>query len=214
MGSDISKVPSHIIKHTIDNDFCYSSSVHRIHPEKKGFRVLGIAESFRRPVKKSVLVGAVMRKDLIIDGVVTGSATIEGDDATDSVVNMINGLRRNDINCIMLGGLIISMYNIIDSNQILLRTGIPVIAVTYNESKGIEQILINRFHPNANTKLDSYSGLGQRREVTLRTGSSVYVRFVGLSLKHAILILNSFTLQGSIPEPIRVAKLMARAYLS
>lgn len=214
MGSDISKVPSHIIKHTIDNDFSYSSFVHRIHPEKKGFRVLGIAESFRRPVKKSVLAGPVMRKDLVIDGVVTGSATIEGDDATDSVVNMINGLRRSDINCIMLGGLIISMYNIIDSNQILLRTGIPVIAVTYNESKGIEQILINRFHPNANTKLDSYSGLGQRREVTLHTGSSVFVRFVGLSLKHAILILNSFTLQGSIPEPIRVAKLMARAYLS
>jgi endonuclease V-like protein UPF0215 family len=32
-----------------------------------------------------------------------------------------------------------------------------------------------------------------------------------LSLLNSIIILNHFTLQGSIPEPVRVAKLIARA---
>jgi endonuclease V-like protein UPF0215 family len=39
----------------------------------------------------------------------------------------------------------------------------------------------------------------------------VFVRQWGLNLLKSIIILNHFTLQGSIPEPIRIAKLIARA---
>jgi uncharacterized protein len=39
----------------------------------------------------------------------------------------------------------------------------------------------------------------------------LYIRYWGLSLKGALNTLNAFTLQGSVPEPIRVAKLLARA---
>ncbi|MEM2955934.1 MAG: DUF99 family protein, partial [Nitrososphaerales archaeon] len=87
----------------------------RIHVEKKGVRALGIAESFRKSQnKRSVLAGVVMRSDLIIDGFIFGSAEIGGDDATDEIVGMFQRLNRNDINVIMLGGSVISMYNIID----------------------------------------------------------------------------------------------------
>src|ERR687893_473013 len=61
---------------------------HRVHPEKKGIRVLGIAESFKKFAKKSILAGVVMRRDLIIDGMAYGTATIEGDDATNSIISM------------------------------------------------------------------------------------------------------------------------------
>jgi endonuclease V-like protein UPF0215 family len=40
-----------------------------LHVNKKGIRVLGIAESFKRGEEKSVLAGVVMRSDNIIDGV-------------------------------------------------------------------------------------------------------------------------------------------------
>ena len=55
-----------------------------------------------------------MRRDLIIDGMAYGTATIEGDDATNSIISMYRSLARDDINCILLDGLVISMYNIID----------------------------------------------------------------------------------------------------
>ncbi len=39
------------------------------------------------------------------------------------------------------------------------------------------------------------------------------MRVKGLDIEDARRIINKFLLQGSIPEPIRVAKLIARAFL-
>ena len=89
----------------------------KFHTEKKGIRVLGIAESFKKTRTCSTLAGIVMRRDLIIDGMVFGNATIEGNDSTQNILSMYRSLKRNDINCIMLDGLIISMYNIIDGKE-------------------------------------------------------------------------------------------------
>jgi len=83
----------------------------KIRLEKKGIRALGICESFRANSIKSVLSGVVMRSDLIIDGFVFGSATLEGDDATDSILDMYRRLNRNDINVIIICGAVISLYN-------------------------------------------------------------------------------------------------------
>ncbi|MDW8000016.1 MAG: DUF99 family protein, partial [Candidatus Nitrosocaldus sp.] len=90
----------------------------RLHLEKKAIRALGIAESFRKGTSKAVLAGVVMRSDLVIDGVALSSTTVRGDDATDAVINLYRGLNRNDVNLIMLGGVVISMYNIIDLDRV------------------------------------------------------------------------------------------------
>ena len=89
----------------------------RFHSEKKGIRVLGIAESFGKTSACSTLAGIVMRRDMIIDGMVFGNAPIEGNDSTQNIMSMYRSLKRNDINCIMLDGLVISMYNIIDGED-------------------------------------------------------------------------------------------------
>jgi endonuclease V-like protein UPF0215 family len=183
----------------------------RVHSEKKGIRVLGIAESFKKSGKKSTLAGIVMRRDLIIDGMAFGSATIEGDDATDSIISMHRSLARDDINCILLDGLVISMYNIIDGEKVAAETGLPLIAITFEDSKGLEGSIRHHFD-NWQSKLDQYQKLGKRERVALKTGKNLFIRYWGLSQKRAIAILNSFTLQGSVPEPIRVAKLAARSH--
>jgi endonuclease V-like protein UPF0215 family len=48
----------------------------------------------------------------------------------------------------------------------------------------------------------------------LRTGFRVYARLASISEKEAGDVLDSFTLQGGLPEPVRVAKLLARAEYS
>ena len=179
--------------------------------EKKGLRVFAVAESFRKFNIKSTLAGVVMRRDLIIDGAIFGTATLGGSDSTENILCMFKSLKRDDINCIMLGGLIISMYNIIDAQLIQNETGLPVIGITFEDSKGIESNIRYHFADSFQLKLDQYAKLGKRDQVTLKTGKSLFIRYWGLSPKTAIRILNSFTLQGSIPEPIRIAKLVARA---
>jgi endonuclease V-like protein UPF0215 family len=183
----------------------------RVHPEKKGIRVLGIAESFKKSSKKSTLAGVVMRRDLIIDGMAYASATIGGDDATNSIISMHRSFGRDDINCILLDGLVISMYNIIDGEQVAGETGLPLIAITFEDSKGLEGSIKHHFD-DWNDKLVQYQKLGLRQRVTLNTGKNLFIRYWRVSQRSAVTILNSFTLQGSIPEPIRVAKLAARSY--
>ena len=183
----------------------------RIHPEKKGIRVLGIAESFKRYTKKSILAGVVMRRDLIIDGMAYGTATMEGDDATDSIISMYRLLARDDVNCILLDGLVISMYNIIDGEQVAAETGLPVIAITFEDSQGLENSIKQHFD-DWQDKLARYQKLGRRERLTLKTGKNLFIRCWGVNQRRAAAILNAFTLQGSFPEPIRVAKLAARSY--
>ena len=183
----------------------------RVHTEKKGIRVLGVAESFKKSGKWSTLAGVVMRRDLVIDGVTLGSATIEGDDATDNIILMHRSLARDDINCILLDGLVISMYNIVDGEKVQEETRLPVVAITFEDSKGLEGSIKSHFG-DSQGKLEKYKRLGKREKVTLKTGKNLFIRYWGLNQKRAVAILNSFTLQGSVPEPIRVAKLVARSH--
>ncbi|MGB5089772.1 MAG: DUF99 family protein, partial [Nitrososphaeraceae archaeon] len=70
----------------------------RIHYSKKGIRVLAIAESFERHDKKSILAGIVMRRDLVVDGIIYTDTIVGGNDSTDKVLSMVDRLGRNDIN--------------------------------------------------------------------------------------------------------------------
>jgi hypothetical protein len=92
-------------------------------PYKPGFRVLGIAESFN-PERwdRSFLAGVVMRADMVVDGFAIGECTVGGMDSTDAVVEMYRGLGREDINLVMLGGCIISLFNIVDLPRVSEET--------------------------------------------------------------------------------------------
>jgi endonuclease V-like protein UPF0215 family len=102
------------------------------------------------------------------------------------------------------------MYNIINGEQIVRKTGIPVVAITFEDSKGLEGNIKRRFH-DSQSKLEQYEKLGQREQITLKTGKYLFIRYWEMNNRKAVAILNSFTLQGSVPEPVRVAKLVARA---
>ena len=185
----------------------------RLHLNKPGIRALGVAESFRQGQKRSVLAGVVMRSDLVIDGVALGRTKVGGDDATSSIVSLYRKFGRNDVNLIMVSGAILSLYNIIDVDELSARTKLPVVCLTYKETAGIEGSIRRHFPEGAELKLQAYRRLGRRTRVKLGTGKRVFVRSAGIESGELRRALNSFTLQGSIPEPVRVAKLLARAAL-
>jgi endonuclease V-like protein UPF0215 family len=187
--------------------------MNHIHLEKKGLRGLAIAESFKQGDSFSRLAGVVIRRDFIIDGFVFGKCTVEGDDATDAILDMYSRLNRDDISYIIISGLVISMYNIIDIKKIWERTKIPVIGVTYEESGGIEDAIRHHFPNSYEAKLEQYSKLGKRTEITLQTGYKLYLRNEGCLFEEAKKFLDLLTVQGSISEPVKVAQLLAKASL-
>ena len=181
--------------------------------EKKGLRGLAIAESFRETDLKSKLAGVVMRRDFVIDGFVFGSATIEGDDATDIIISMYEKLDRNDISFVLVSGLIISMYNIVDMKKLWKKIKMPIIGVTYEESDGIEGAIRHHFPNSYEPKIEQYQNLGTRTKMSLHTKHDIYLRVEGCDMKEAKKLLDAFTLQGAIPEPLRVAQILAKAEL-
>jgi len=182
----------------------------RVHANKRAIRALGVAESFRRPDRISVLAGVVMRSDLVIDGFAFGEATVEGDDATRSILRLYRRLRRDDVNLLVLSGCIISLYNVVDVDALATESGLPVIALTYRESAGIEGAIRHHFH-DGEERVAQYSKLGPRVSIALHTGYRVFARLSAISEADAGRVLDSFTLQGGVPEPVRVAKLLAHA---
>lgn len=158
------------------------------------------------------MAGVVMRSDLVIDGVSLTRVTVGGMDATEGVIKIYKQLQRSDINLLMLNGCIIAWYNIVDLGHIYDVLKIPLICVTYRESEGIEEIL-KKFN-DADERIRVYRKNGERTPIKLKTGHKVYIRYYGLREREARVVLNRFTLSGSVPEPLRVAKLIARSVLN
>ena len=184
-----------------------------LHLEKRGIRVLGIAESFRKNQQYSTLAGVVMRSDLVIDGFARSRLRVSGSDATHSTVDMFTGMKRNDINAIMFSGSVLSVYNVLDIDEIFRRLKVPVVALSFKKSKSDLALNIRAlFSPKeAKEKIRLLEKLGSATKLNLETGYAVFVRTAGMTDSVARNLLNKFTLQGSVPEPVRVARLLAKA---
>lgn len=182
-----------------------------MHLQKKGLRALGVAESYYGR-SRSALAGVVMRKDLRIDGFVAGEVTVGGTDATDVIIRMVEALDRRDINVILLSGCVIAWFNIIEIDHLAAATGLPVICVTYEESEGLDDDIRHHF-PDDEERLAAYRRLGERVPVALHTKQTVFIRASGISPPDAARFCNDLTLDGKVPEPLRVARLLARQVL-
>jgi len=184
-----------------------------LHLEKPGLHGLAISESFSQDSKKSVLSGIVMSTDLVIDGFVFDHSTVGGDDATDVILSMYERLGRPDVSFLLISGLVISLYNIVNVKRISEKIGLPVIGVTYKDSDGIEDAIRHHFPESYESKLAEYSDIGSREKITLHTSHDLYIRNEGCTVLEAKQLLDKITLHGSFPEPLRIAQMLASTLL-
>ncbi len=182
---------------------------------KAGIRGLGIAESFERRSARSFLAAVVVRGDRVVDGMALGGATVWGTDATDSILEMCARLARPDVRYALISGPVMSMYNVADIRRIHGALGVPVVSVGRGAPRGAPldrgAMAGRRFPGGAAGRIAAYRALGERRRVGLRTSGEVSVRAAGCTSGEARRLLDSVTLQGAAPEPIRLARLLARA---
>jgi endonuclease V-like protein UPF0215 family len=124
---------------------------------------------------------------------------------------MIHDLDRKDINIVLLSGCVIAWFNILDPGRIADESGIPVICVTYEESDGLLDDIRHHF-PGDEERLKAYLRLGERVPVDLGGDRTIYLRAAGIRSPDASRFCSDFTLEGKIPEPLRVARLCARQF--
>lgn len=179
---------------------------------EKYSKILGIAESFVKGLsEKSILVGVVMKADMGIDDLVVARVTVGGMDSTEKIIMMYKELDRDDINVLILNGCVISWYNVIDLNRVAEETSLPIICITYDTSEGLEKYFIELFPEDWEKRVEIYHKNKARIPFKLDTGYKIYIRFIGMNFEKAKRIINKYTWHGSISEPLRVARLIARS---
>ena len=173
---------------------------------KKEIRVIGIDDSpFKKFKKGKVLViGTIFRGGAWCDGILSTKVSIDGKDSTKKLVEMINKCRfKPQLRCILLDGIALGGFNIIDIKELNKKTKIPVMVVIrrYPDFKKIEETLkkINKGH--------KYKLIEKAGPVT-KIGE-IFVQLSGLTLEQAKSILKITCTRSLIPEPIRVAHLIA-----
>ncbi|WP_248897741.1 DUF99 family protein [Haloplanus halobius] len=178
---------------------------------KSGARALGVAESFARRDDGSTLCGAVVRADRTADGFAFGTCTIGGTDATDAIASLYTTADRADVQYLLLAGIAPAWYNVVDLHGLHAAVDRPVLSVSFETSPGLEPALREQFSGSAlQERLQRYRAQPPRHELDVG-GETVYVRGVGTDPEHAAEVVRGFTVDGGRPEPLRVARLAARA---
>jgi len=181
---------------------------------KPGRRALGVAESYRGTDDagaRSTLAGVVVRADRSVDDLVFAECTVGGTDATEALVDAWRRLDREDTSYLFLSGVALAWYNVVDVERLAAAVDRPVIAVTYEDGHGLGDGIADAFDGGARERrLATYESLPPRRRLEDVGEGPLHVRSAGIDPGEADHVLAAFT-HDRRPEPVRVAKLAARA---
>ena len=175
-----------------------------------GGRVLGVAESHGGGTR-STIAGAVVRPDRVLDGLAFSTISHGGTDSTDRIASLVADLGREDAQATLLAGVALAWFNLVDLAALADRTDRPVVAVSFETSPGLEPALREQFTGDAlATRLAAYERLPERRPVAVN-GETLFVRSVDCDDATAVDLVRRHTPEGGRPEPLRLARLAARA---
>ncbi len=180
---------------------------------KSEIRVLGFDDSAFQKNSESLVpvIGVVFRGGKFLDGVLKTEVKVDGLDATEKIVKLINSSRhKQQLKVIMFDGITLAGFNLVDIKEVNEKTSLPV-------------IVINRKMPNlekVKNALKNFEDFEKRWEIVLKAGKikecriknkKIYYQAVGLEDEEAKEIINLTSTRSLIPEPLRVAHLIATA---
>lgn len=177
---------------------------------KSQIRLLGIDDSpFSFTDKYGMVVGVVMRGGEYLESVLRRNIIIDGDDATFVCKDIISKTRhRKQLKSMLLDGIALGGFNVVDIDNVFKSTKLPVITITRDKPdfKKIKVALKKNFD-------DWKHRLGLMKNGKIHKVETkhnpIYVKCAGIDIGEAKEIINISTIRGVVPEPIRVAHLIA-----
>ena len=173
---------------------------------KKEIRVIGIDDSPFNKFKdeKILVVGVVMRGGLYVDGILSAKAKVDGNDATNNIIKMVNKCKfQPQLQCIFLNGIAVGGFNIIDIVELNNKTKIPVIVVI-RKNPDIGKIKKTLIKINKRNKIKLLEKAGKVIQI-----NKIFVQLIGIDLKRAREILGIVCTRSLLPEPLRLAHIIA-----
>ena len=175
--------------------------------------MLGIDDGVFTPHSDEMvdIVGVVYRGGFWLDGFMHTQVAVDGMDATSKLAGMIvKSPHHRQLRVVMLNGVTMAGFNIVDIAELHQITGLPVVAVT-RDRPNFQQIKKALQHlPEAEKRWKTIKSAGRMLRVKTHEGEEpIYVHVVGLSEETAKRMLEATSTRSNIPEPLRVAHIIA-----
>jgi len=185
----------------------------KIREVKPEIRVLGIDDGVFTPHSKELVdvVGVVFRGGLWLDGFMHTQVQVDGMDATEKLTQMITeSPHYQQLRVVMLNGVTLAGFNVVDIVKLHKKTGLPIIAVT-RDSPDFEDIRTALHNlPQMEARWKAIEKAGKIHKVCTRDGEApICAHAVGISEKMADRIVKNASTRSNIPEPLRVAHIIA-----
>ena len=143
-----------------------------------------------------------------IEAVELGWVTVDGLDATEVVLEVLS--RLGSVDLIVLGSVTCAGFNLIDIQRLFAESGVPVLVVLSRKPRpfAAESALIRHFN-DWRDRVEILRRAGEPSEVWAR-GFRIPLIAYGISLEEAASVVESLSVFGKHPEPLRAAKVLAR----
>ncbi len=172
---------------------------------KREIRVIGIDDSpFTKKDSGALVIGTFFRGGIALDGVMSCTVEVDGDDATSNIAGMILRSKfKHQLRCIFLDGIAVAGFNVIDVHELHKRTKLPVIVVM-------------RKKPDLEGMRKALRKIGQERKMkmiedagTVIPLGNIHAQVIGTTVEKAKEFLAITCTRSDIPEPLRAAHLIA-----
>lgn len=153
------------------------------------------------------LVGVACAKTRV-DGVVLGRVRRDGADATRRIAALVaESPFASQLHAVLLQGIAVGGFNVVDVRALNDALGLPVLVIVRRrpDLARIRRALLEKV-PGGARKWQLIEALGEPEPL-----DGVWVQRVGLDVARARRVLRASTLHGALPEPLRVAHLIAGA---
>lgn len=180
---------------------------------KDNIRILGIDDGpFQREKDwKTPIVAVLMRVDGTIESVHVDYITIDGDETLSRIKRFVGQIGKSNVNVILAEGVTFGGFDIISPDVVFGETGIPFISIT--KGKGDIHSM-----EDALKKHNDERKISRLRALTPIKKTIGNARFTlnisGIDEKEAITLVRKLMKVGNVPEPLRIADMIAFAIVN
>ena len=156
------------------------------------------------------LVGVVCARTRV-DGVLVSKVRRDGANSTSAMIAMIQGSQfRAQVQAVLLQGIAVAGFNVVVLHALHEALGLTLIVVARRspDLASIRRAILGRV-PGGARKWRLVEQAGAMEPLR-----QVWVQRVGISLDHTREVLAATTLHGNLPEPLRMAHLIAGAMVT
>ena len=174
---------------------------------KQFFRVVAFDDGYFKPKSDSnaLLVGVIYRPENRVEGIISTSIKVDGLNSTKKIISLLKKSKfLGQVSFILLSGVNFAGFNIADIQQLHKRLGKPVIVVLRHLPDFKEIFSALRRFKDCKKRVSLIEKAGK-----ISKFNSIYFQFAGCDERIAKQVLKKTIVNANIPEPIRLAHLIA-----